>query len=117
MSELLNTREKTHGKWGTTSKVSQRLKTVLRTSPGDGWEALPEGVREAMYMLCTKMARIVSSGAARLEHVEDIEGYSLLLQESAAEEIVLLMHSVYRGRPLSSAEEQVLEEAKRRLRT
>lgn len=75
--ELLNERSKTHGDWANQSGVAQSLKSVLRSVPGYN-DRLTSGQREALDMICVKMARIVCGDPNETDHWADGAGYFIL---------------------------------------
>lgn len=77
VEKLLRERGRTHGVWSETAEVSQGMKAALRFS--GRWDSLPETVREALDMMCVKMARIVCGDWANRDHWADCEGYSRLV--------------------------------------
>ena len=72
---LLNEREKTHGKFGEVARVSRELKDSF----GIVQLTLPPIHREALDMICTKMARIVCGDHNEHDHWRDIVGYAQLV--------------------------------------
>lgn len=75
--ELLNERSKTHGDWANQSGVAQSLKSVLHSVPGYN-DRLTLAQREALEMVCTKMARIVCGNPNEPDHWNDGAGYFTL---------------------------------------
>lgn len=76
-SELLNTRETTHGGFEETAAIAQGLKEDLRLSAG--WGKMPNTHREGLEMICTKLARAVSGDHDFKDHYDDIAGYAQLI--------------------------------------
>ena len=76
MSNLLNTREKTHGNYRDNANLSQAIKDVLRS--GKNWERLSDGQKEALEMISVKLARLLSGDKDFRDHWDDIEGYAKL---------------------------------------
>ena len=74
--QLLNQREKTHGQYGTLSFLSQSFKEVARGA--ENWEKLNDGHKEAVDMICHKLARILNGDANYEDHWEDGSGYFIL---------------------------------------
>jgi len=72
---LLNEREATHGDWRHTAEIAQTLKECWRYS------ALTTSQREALDMIATKIARILSGNADEPDHWRDIAGYATLAAE------------------------------------
>lgn len=78
---LLNEREKLHGKFETTSDISQQLKSVIHReilSRPPQEQQLTNVQRESLDLICTKIARIVSGKSNCLDHWRDISGYAEL---------------------------------------
>lgn len=73
---LLNQREKTHGFFDAVATVSQALKDALKMGP---YDELPDVHREALEMICVKMARIVCGDHNEIDHAQDIVGYGQLI--------------------------------------
>lgn len=76
---LLQEREKTHGSFVITARAAQGLKDEMHEEPN--WEKLNDSVREALDLIATKIARIISGGAHK-EHFIDIAGYAKLGEEA-----------------------------------
>jgi len=74
---ILNERAKTHGLYVQTAGIAQGMKGQMRVL---GWSGLTAEVRESLDMIAVKMARIVSSGRADEQHIEDIIGYAELMR-------------------------------------
>ena len=75
---ILVTREATHGPFPLTARIAQDLKEAYRYGPAD----LNAAQREALDMICTKMARIMSGDPNTLDHWDDIAGYAKLGAEA-----------------------------------
>lgn len=81
INEILEQREKTHGDYTTVAKIAQTLKKVI------GWYIygdysqlkISESQKEALDMICSKIARICNGNANKPEHWEDIAGYAMLI--------------------------------------
>jgi hypothetical protein len=73
--DLLTEREKTHGKFEHTARISQHLKEVLASC---GVAGLSDVHREALEMIMVKIARILAGNEHFKEHFEDIAGYAEL---------------------------------------
>lgn len=79
-SDILNTREETHGDFVTPCRISRRLKDVIYA------ELMHRGVRrqempadyalEALDMICHKIARIIAGRWDFPDHWDDISGYA-----------------------------------------
>jgi len=74
---ILQSREKTHGSYLVQSAMSQRLKSLIRTSPN--WADMPEHMQESLEMIEHKIARVISGNAYEPDHWLDIIGYAALV--------------------------------------
>lgn len=74
---LLDERERTHGVFNVVAAMSQALKEVLRTGP---YAEIPDVQREALEMICVKMARIVCGDHNEVDHWRDVSGYAQLVR-------------------------------------
>jgi hypothetical protein len=73
--ELLQERGQTHGDFTDNSRVSQELKATLHCENAD----LTDIEREAIDMICHKLARIVCGNPHFKDHWDDIAGYAMLV--------------------------------------
>lgn len=73
---LLRERQTTHGDFAITSSISQELKHHFRGC--EGWVELEDAQREALDLIATKIARILSGDPNCEEHWDDIGGYARL---------------------------------------
>lgn len=76
MTDLLNERKKTHGDFAETARMSQALKSLMGT--GYRYPKLSDVQCEALDMIASKIARIVSGDANEPDHWRDIAGYAQL---------------------------------------
>ena len=76
---ILVTREATHGDFTLTAKIAQDLKEAYRWGPAE----TNARQREALDMICTKIARIMSGNPNTLDHWDDIAGYAKLGAEAS----------------------------------
>ena len=79
---ILNDREKTHGDYERTARLSQNLKTLIRAEP----HRLSYQQLEALEMICVKIARIVCGNPDEPDHWVDCMGYAQLARNSLATE-------------------------------
>lgn len=79
---LLAAREATHGDFGETARIAQRIKEAMRASPN--WAALPDWAKEAMEMKAAKLARFLCGDVTNPEHLTDDIGYARLVLERMA---------------------------------
>jgi Domain of unknown function (DUF6378) len=80
---LLTEREKTHGKFERTARISMDFKELMFEH---GAADLCPVQREAMMMIAVKIARILSGNALHREHWLDISGYSFLAMEACPDD-------------------------------
>lgn len=73
---LLYARGRTHGSFEDNANIAQDLKSVLRSQPK--WEQLHPIHAEALDLICTKIARIMSGHADFADHWVDVAGYAKL---------------------------------------
>lgn len=78
MSDILDEREKTHGDYYRVAGTAQELKDVMRR--GKNWKILEDTQKEALEMVATKIARMLSGDHLYLDNVVDIIGYMTLLE-------------------------------------
>ena len=78
---LIDEREKTHGSFKKTSRVSQGLKLVLKDDLTT-YNTLTKIQKEGLDMICSKLSRIVSGNPNEKDHWDDIAGYATLVGES-----------------------------------
>lgn len=76
---ILQEREKTHGDFRKMAVVAHCLKTVVYTNAGAN---MTLAQREALDMICTKLARILCGNPLEKDHWVDIAGYANLGAES-----------------------------------
>ena len=77
MTDILAERQKTHGDFYDVAMVAQELKDVLRR--GKNWKMLDDAQREALEMIATKIARILSGNPHEVDHYRDGAGYFQLI--------------------------------------
>lgn len=77
---ILNEREKTHGDFPTQSITAQELKHRLRNTPN--WPKMPDYMKEALELICTKLARMGHGDFLHQDTPYDISGYATLIAES-----------------------------------
>ncbi len=79
-AKLIAERAATHGPFLRNAATAQGIKAAFR-SDGARWESLPADVREALDLIATKIARVITGGAEYLDHWDDIGGYSRLVAD------------------------------------
>ena len=75
--DILKERGTTHGDFTDNARVSQVLKTILHCENAD----LTPIEREAIDMICHKLARIVCGNPHFQDHWDDIAGYAKLVSD------------------------------------
>lgn len=76
MNELLAEREKTHGDFKDTARISLELKRVIHSNE----RVIFSDVQlESLDLICTKLARIMSGDHNAVQHWEDVVGYAQLV--------------------------------------
>lgn len=83
VSETLKARESTYGSFEDVASVTQDLLSILKRT---GLESLPKPHKEAMHMICSKMARIVNGDFNHLDSWHDIGGYAKLIENLIGDE-------------------------------
>ncbi|PJG82601.1 DUF6378 domain-containing protein [Caviibacterium pharyngocola] len=73
-NEILNQWQSTYGEFDATAKVSQEIKSTIDKHS----ESLNARQREALEMIATKMARILTGDPVYKDNWQDIAGYALL---------------------------------------
>lgn len=77
--KILDEREKTHGDFSETAEIAQELKYIIHLTNG---VILSQAQMEALEMICTKIARILSGNPYEPDHWKDIAGYAELGAEA-----------------------------------
>lgn len=78
---LLGARATTHGTFCVTARLSQALKRTLAEHARDVGKDFTDDQWEALEMVATKLARIVSGDPDTREHWDDIAGYATLVSD------------------------------------
>jgi hypothetical protein len=79
IDETLKVRGGVHGDWPLQAAVADKLAGALGT--GERWDALTPSQRQALLMIATKLARIVSGDPNHADHWHDIAGYATLAHD------------------------------------
>jgi len=74
MTDILQEREKTHGDFGTMAEASQEIKYTIYLYG----KKLSAQQREALDLIATKIARILTGNPDEPDHWDDIAGYARL---------------------------------------
>lgn len=77
MSDILDERQKTHGSFMANAAKAQQLKDAIHG--GNNWAELDDIQREALDMIASKIARILSGNHDEIDHWRDIAGYAELV--------------------------------------
>ena len=76
-------RHETHGDYADTARYAQHLKTTMHNTRN--WIRLSPDKREALDLIATKLARILSGEPNEPDHWLDLEGYARLARERLGE--------------------------------
>ena len=76
LEKTLKDRQQTHGDFESHALISQSLKSVMWAH---GKENLSSNQREALEMICHKIARILNGNPNTHDHWHDIAGYATLV--------------------------------------
>lgn len=79
INEILNERAKTHGDFRQVAKLSQNLKMTIDFFIAERESAISTTQKEALDMICSKIARICVGNNNEIDHWRDIAGYALLV--------------------------------------
>jgi hypothetical protein len=77
IDNILQERGETHGPFPSGAAISQALKRVLHMN--ENWHHLASDQREALDMICHKMARILNGDPNFDDHWKDVAGYATLV--------------------------------------
>jgi len=94
---VLSTREKTHGSYPSTAKISQSIKDAMRGSPN--WIRLTDVQAESLEMIAVKLARILCGDPDFPDHWQDVIGYAKLtekMDETDTQEALDLINALNR---------------------
>ena len=79
IAQLLEERQARYGTFRNHAIVSQELQYILRVHPT--WAALSMSQREALTMICHKIARIMNGDPGYPDNWVDIAGYAKLVSD------------------------------------
>lgn len=85
LSDILFQRRGQHGVFTEHAEVSQALKQVIYSAVAAHGKTLAPDQREALEMICHKMARIVSGDPNLVDHWIDLSGYATLVANRLSE--------------------------------
>ncbi len=77
IKEVLQERGKNYGRFAVHALIAQELKSKLHNSPS--WNNCTDSQKEALEMVCHKIARIVNGDPSYLDSWVDIIGYVQLV--------------------------------------
>jgi hypothetical protein len=77
VTEILNERSTTHGKFSANAAAAQKLTSAFRQS--ERWKSLSEVQREALDLIALKLSRILTGDPHHADHWADISGYAQLV--------------------------------------
>ena len=84
IKDILEERQKTHGDFALNAIISQKLKTTIRTYSTNTLEFTNQ-MKEALDVICGKIARIIAGDPFHVDHWRDIAGYATLVQNMLKE--------------------------------
>jgi hypothetical protein len=82
--DILTERAKTHGDFGFFAVTCQSFKAAMQAS--SNWDILPDTHKEALEMVCHKMARVLEGDFNHKDHWDDIAGYATLVAKTLTDE-------------------------------
>lgn len=80
----LRQRDEIYGSFDRCAEISQRIKHVLRSTPG--WIRLDDDMKEALEMDAVKTARILNGDCDIVDHWHDKAGYARLVEKRLVRE-------------------------------
>ena len=99
LSDLIATRQTTHGNFTDTSKCAQRLKEDLRAW-GPNWDRMEPYQSEALDMICQKLARVATGDPMEPDHWIDLAGYSTMVVDRLKGATTMWAVQDDRGKPV-----------------
>ena len=85
IEDILKERGSRYGKFKDHAAISQSLKSVIRVHAGDKWHDMHPDQKEALEMICHKIARILNGDPNYIENYKDIAGYAKLVADRLME--------------------------------
>jgi hypothetical protein len=80
--KTLEDRGRVHGEFADVAEISQMLKGIIWANHCDN---LAVEQKEALDLICTKIARIVCGDPNHIDHWHDIAGYAMLVERRLKE--------------------------------
>lgn len=84
IEDTLEERGKSYGEFKENAKIAQHLKQVVRCA--NNWSNMPDDMREAVDMICSKISRMVTADCNHIDNWTDIQGYAKLVEDRLLEE-------------------------------
>jgi len=84
VDSTLDQRGNRYGRFVNNGRVSQGVKSALET--GANWKRLDDDMKEALFMIGHKMARIVNGDPKYTDSWHDIAGYARLIEQRLEDE-------------------------------
>lgn len=78
VNQVLDEREGRYGSFRKHAQIAQDLKGVLMACPK--WGGLSPSQKEALEMICHKMARVMNGDPNYVDNWTDIAGYAVLVE-------------------------------------
>lgn len=86
VNETLTQRANTHGNFKDNATIAQALKGVVKL--GKNYSVMSADKREAIDMICHKLARIVSGNPEYADHWHDVAGYATLVDNDLLADLI-----------------------------
>lgn len=80
IKDTLVERATTHGDFDEVAFIAQHIKLILRN--GQSWDKMNNQQKEALEMIASKLARVVSGNPNEPDHMHDAAGYSKLYNQA-----------------------------------
>ena len=84
IEEMLTGREERYGSFENHAKIAQSLKRILQAE--QKWEYLSADKKEALEMICHKIARVINGDQNYQDNWVDIAGYATLISQGLSHE-------------------------------
>lgn len=79
IDNTLQERGSRYGSFEEHAKIAQALQDVIRENP-DNWDKLPPIMRQALTVICDKIARMLNGDPFYVDNWHDIIGYARLVE-------------------------------------
>ena len=77
VKDTLKDREGKYGSFRDVAKSSQQLQDIIRK--GKNFDKLSEVQREAVFMICNKISRMINGDVSYKDNAHDLAGYATLI--------------------------------------